>query len=287
MKYFTVLLLIMQFAVLNTHAQISINDDGSLAHPSAILDVKGVSGGFLLPRLTQVQIESVTDPATGLLVFNLDDGQIYFFNPAIVSWNAIAVGSDVIVPVVTNPATGETWMDRNLGALTIADSSNHYDAYGDLYQWGRLSDGHEDRSSGSTSTQSASDIPGHNNFIITSFWPQDWRNPGNDNLWQGLNGSNNPCPDGFRIPTEAEWTAERASWVSDNAAGAYNSPLKLSMGGFRYYTTGNLVAEGTAGNYWASTIDGPVSRSFNIAAGSAGLYSDGRAEGFSIRCIKD
>ncbi len=40
----------------------------------------------------------------------------------------------------------------------------------------------------------------------------DWRSPQNDNLWQGVNGINNPCPSGYRLPTEAELEAERLSW---------------------------------------------------------------------------
>lgn len=38
---------------------------------------------------------------------------------------------------VTNPTTGKTWMDRNLGASQAATSSTDDLAYGDLYQWGR------------------------------------------------------------------------------------------------------------------------------------------------------
>lgn len=38
-------------------------------------------------------------------------------------------------------------MDRNLGVSRIATSSTDSEAYGDLYQWGRLSDGHEKRTS--------------------------------------------------------------------------------------------------------------------------------------------
>jgi len=122
---------------------------------------------------------------------------------------------------VTNPTTGDTWMDRNLGASQQATSSTDYNAYGALFQWGRLSDGHEcinwTSSSGSdgeeqnheTSTLSSTDDPGHDDFITNDSDPFDWRNPQNDNLWQGVSGTNNPCPSGYRLPTEAEWEADR------------------------------------------------------------------------------
>jgi hypothetical protein len=124
---------------------------------------------------------------------------------------------------VTNPATGKTWMDRNLGASQVATSSTDANAYGDLYQWGRGSDGHQCRNSPNTSTLSSTDQPGHGSFI---FSPSDWRSPQNGNLWQGLSGINNPCPSGYRLPTEAELNSERLSWISNNAAGAFASPLK-------------------------------------------------------------
>ena len=120
---------------------------------------------------------------------------------------------------VENPATGKTWMDRNLGASQVATSSTDEDAYGDLYQWGRAADGHQVRTSGTTTTLSNSDTPGHSNFILAPITPYDWRSPQNDNLWQGVSGTNNPCPSGFRLPTLAEWLAERSSWSSLNAAG--------------------------------------------------------------------
>src|SRR6056297_394486 len=48
---------------------------------------------------------------------------------------------------VYNPTTGKIWMDKNLGASQVATASDDEDAYGDLYQWGRAADGHEDRMS--------------------------------------------------------------------------------------------------------------------------------------------
>ncbi|MBN4083020.1 DUF11 domain-containing protein, partial [bacterium AH-315-A23] len=127
---------------------------------------------------------------------------------------------------VTNPKTGKTWMDKNLGATQVATSSTDTAAYGDLYQWGRLTDGHEKRTSSTTTAISSNDMPGHGDFIINTLNWGDWRSPNNNNLWQGVTGTNNPCPNGYRIPTNAELDAERLSWVSNDAAGAFASPLK-------------------------------------------------------------
>ncbi len=192
---------------------------------------------------------------------------------------------------VSNPATGKVWMDRNLGATRAAISSTDAQAYGHLYQWGRAADGHQLRTSGTTSTLSNSDNPGHGDFILTPKSPTtilDWRSTKNDNLWQGVNGINNPCPAGFRLPTAAEWDAERQSWSSNNAAGAFTSPLKLPMAGDRGRSDGLPFWVGTAGYYWSGTVNDTYSQGLLFRSTDASMFGYGRrAGGKSVRCIKD
>ena len=188
---------------------------------------------------------------------------------------------------VYNPKTGKTWMDRNLGANRVAQSSTDSEAYGDLYQWGRGTDGHEKRTSGTTSTLSSSNNPGHGNFILAPNSPHDWRNPQNPNLWQGVNGTNNPCPPGFRLPTEAEWEAERQSWSNNNAADAFKSPLRLPVAGNRNGSNGSLGLVGSYGSYWSATVDGTNARRLYFYSSNALMDSDNRAYGRSVRCLKD
>ena len=51
-------------------------------------------------------------------------------------------------------------MDRNLGAGRVAQSSDDALAYGDLYQWGRATEGHQVRVSDTISA-----IADRNNFV--------------------------------------------------------------------------------------------------------------------------
>ena len=189
---------------------------------------------------------------------------------------------------VINSITGKTWMDRNIGAARAAISISDSLAYGDLFQWGRRSDGHQCRNSNTTSTLSSIDQPTNSNFIVTSNAPNDWRIPQNTNLWQGLNGVNNPCPNGYRLPSETEINAERLSWSTNNAAGAFASPLKLLAGGIRIQN-GSLIRIGVDGFYWSSSVVGNNSYciffSFDFPYFSGGGYN--RAYGLSVRCIKD
>ncbi|NCC88394.1 MAG: hypothetical protein EOM05_11140, partial [Clostridia bacterium] len=187
---------------------------------------------------------------------------------------------------VTSP-TGKIWMDRNLGASQVATSSTDAASYGDLYQWGRATDGHQIRTSEKTATLSTTDTPGHGNFIIKDGSPWDWRSPQNDNLWQAVSGTNNPCPSGYRLPTEAELLAEKLSWSSNFSAGAFASPLKLPVSGYRACGDGSLNSVGDNGLYWSSTVDGTNSRYLNFGSGHASMETLNRANGFSVRCLKD
>ena len=183
---------------------------------------------------------------------------------------------------------GQCWKDRNLGATQVATASDDSAAYGDLYQWGRLADGHQYRTSLNTGVNSVNDVPGHSNFITESSSPNDWRVPQNDNLWQGLGGINNPCPQGFRLPTHMELETERLSWSSNNAAGAFVSPLKLVVAGARSRSSGTLFDVGIYGSYWSSTVSGEHARVLLFESGSAsGAGRSLRAYGRSVRCIKD
>jgi uncharacterized protein (TIGR02145 family) len=194
-------------------------------------------------------------------------------------------GSEVTYGTVES--NGRCWLDRNLGASQVAVSSTDAAAYGDLFQWGRLDDGHQVRTSATTTTLSNSDNPGHGEFILGQNLPCDWRSPQNDNLWQGVSGTNNPCPSGYRLPTDAEWEAERTSWSSNNSAGAFASTLKLPVAGRRSYSNGSLLYVGSSGYYWSSTVAGTNSRNLYFSSSNAYMNSYRRAWGFSVRCIKD
>lgn len=196
------------------------------------------------------------------------------------------IAGGATIQEVTNVSTGETWMDRNMGASQVATSSTDASAYGDLYQWGRFSDAHQCRTSSTTSTLSSSDTPGHSNYITTSGAPDDWRSPNNDLLWQGVGGTNNPCPTGYRLPTGTEFDAERLSWATNNAAGAFGSVLAFTVAGVRN-APGTVVNAGVDGWFWSSTVVGTRAEYLYFSAGSASVTNVERVHGLSVRCIKD
>lgn len=217
----------------------------------------------------------------------VEDPEVPFPDGAI---HCTAMGTEVVE--VINPETGKIWMDRNLGASRVAQSSDDELAYGDLYQWGRFSDGHQCRTSLLTSSLSNSAAPSHDDFIIImnlSSNLADWLSSQNENLWQGINGENNTCPEGFQVPTEADLNEERLSWSSNDRQGAFNSPLKFTASGRRSWT-GEINGEGTFGGYWSCSTFSSIyqgSRYLRFVDGDASINGAYRIFGSPVRCIKD
>jgi len=57
-----------------------INETGGTPDTSAALEVQSTSKGVLVPRVTTTQMNAISSPATGLLVFNSTLGSFYFYN---------------------------------------------------------------------------------------------------------------------------------------------------------------------------------------------------------------
>ena len=300
---------------------VGVNETGANPDPSAILDASSTTKGFLPPRMTHAQKNAISNPAAGLIIWCSncgESGEIQVFNGT--EWANMVGGvasepdtypagyvhcnpsNPTAIVDVTNGFTGKTWMDRNLGANRVAISSTDAEAYGSLFQWGRFADGHQCvnryagdgvTTSGTTSTLSSSDTPGHGDFITTSSAPYDWRSPQNNSLWQGVSGTNNPCPTGYRLPTETELNNERLSWVlapissTNTSAGAFASPLKLPMAGLRDLTNGSLGFVGSFGAYWSSTVSSTFAQHLYCNNSNAGMINISRGFGLSVRCIKD
>ncbi|QMU63168.1 MAG: hypothetical protein GKR88_02440 [Flavobacteriaceae bacterium] len=189
-------------------------------------------------------------------------------------------------------AGGAIFMDRNLGATQVATSSDDSNAYGDLYQWGRNTDGHQFRTSSITAGPVASGNEG-SVFILNGSYPYDWLSTRDDTRWNGATkGSHDPCPDGFRVPTEAEWQTEFAAWTTNNAAGAFNSPLKLTTAGDRHHWHPGIGVENLHyGFYWSSTASfnsGATASLLQFNSSSVVINSNyRRSYGMSVRCIYD
>ncbi len=197
-------------------------------------------------------------------------------------------------------ATGRIWLDRNLGASRVATSSTDVEAYGDYYQWGRPADGHQTKyltnnnSSGFTNTKSSSSVPSTDLWIVPTDDSNDWLITPDNSLWTGANPATNPCPAGFRIPTEAEWSAEN---IANVGATFQTNGLKLTLPGMltNFGSGGaSYTAKGTYGQYLTQTAytTTPVkggARYFGVNGSNQAWFDQNyyKSHGMCVRCIKN
>ncbi len=122
MKYTKILLisLFIWAGIFISDAQnnVTITDDESHnADASAMLDVYSTSKGMLIPRMTTVQIGMISNPATGLLVFDIDLLSFFFFDGSL--WQDLSGQGGSLWSV--NETTGDIYLnnlDINVGIGT-------------------------------------------------------------------------------------------------------------------------------------------------------------------------
>jgi len=190
---------------------------------------------------------------------------------------------------IKSPFTGKTWLDRNLGAKKACEKYDEEQCFGDYFQWGRGADGHEKAESDLNTKLSDSEIVDHDQFILgTSDNRYDWLKFQNNTLWQGHYGANNPCPQGFRLPTAGEYKAELIDNGGTNKHKIFKSFLKLPMAGFRNYE-GLVNNQGFEARYWASSRKSQFSLALSSSNGGERpyIFFFERSNGNTVRCIKD
>lgn len=125
MKKLTLLFTVF-FAALFSNAQnVAINNDGTSATASAMLDVKSTTKGFMMPRMTTAQRTTIASPALGLLVFDTDTKTIWAYDGS--SWkNLYTSGGGLILPFSqsVNTATSAFQINNDGPGAAIEGSSS-------------------------------------------------------------------------------------------------------------------------------------------------------------------
>ena len=224
-----------------------------------------------------------------------------------------------------NPATtdegviinGIKWATRNLAAH--GKFVEKPEDYGALFQWGRAGDGHEQHTSpnyptndtyfenGIISNVENFDVNGqivnthaaYGKFIKQAHNSSNWRVPQDDALWNSgsettpIKTVNDPCPEGWRLPTQTEFITLGNGEQADTPVVGYcfgngDNLLFLPAAGYRYYGNGALYFKGEDGYYWSSTPIGTYAHYLFFYSNDVNPnVNPHRAFGFSVRCVAE
>ena len=217
-----------------------------------------------------------------------DIDSIIFYEPSVVV-DPLTYDEGVII-------NGVKWATRNLDAG--GKFVENLEDYGALYQWGRKADGHESRTSATTTTLATTDTPGHSDFILTSSSPYDWRSPQNEFLWNSgteiapVKTANDPCPAGWRVPTQTELASlGDGEWQTTPAGRIFSdgsNTLFLPAAGYHSANSSALYNVGSNGAYWSSTVNSTNAYNFYFSSSSVSATdNDDRGLGFSVRCVAE
>lgn len=273
--------------------QLAINTDGSLPSETAILDLKSSNKGFLLPRMSLVDIKSIELPENGLMVYNTDDDKIYIFVLSLNVWKEVDYGSNEISLSFVDTRDGhvykyviignQAWMAENLNFGTeISESVDQTD-----------------------------------NDTIEKYCAYDYL--GGCGTWGGLyiwdemmqyvttEGTQGICPVGWHLPSQSEWSAlvnylggystaggpakeaGTVHWEAPNTGATNSSGFAGLPGGF-FMIDNSLSSVHKNGFFWSSSEhSSDMSYYRSLWYLNDDLFGDYHLKGraFSVRCIKD
>jgi uncharacterized protein (TIGR02145 family) len=207
--------------------------------------------------------------------------------------------------VIVIPASSGCWakvgptdtlyfMCHNLGSANTSANplSPSWEINGGYRQWGRFGQAAPGPSGPGSSEANEGSISGWNTTNAPNGSWQDGTKTGND-----------PCPNGYRVPTKAQWDAVLANnaqsivgtWTTytnfhtNYTAGRFFGPaLMLPAAGGRGSYDGALFYRGSSGLYWSSTENGSdFAWGLYFDSGTATTLSLYRRDGYSVRCAAE
>ena len=248
---------------------------------SAILDASSITKGFLPPRMTTTQRDAIVSVATGLVIFNTTTNGLEFKSST--GWVTLGKGNAVFLPTIVIGT--QQWMSKNLD-VAFYRNGEVIPQVTDPTAWAALTTGawcYYDNDS----TQG-------NKY-------------GKLYNWYAVNDPRGLAPQGWHVPSDAEWTiletalggssvaggkmkeAGTLNWTAPNTGGNNNSGFAGLPGGNRN-DNGAFDGVGNYGYWWSSTESSPTTAWFRYLYYGLGFFngvSTSKGNGFSVRCLRD
>jgi len=258
------------------------------------LEVNSTTKGLLPPRMTETQRDGISSPATGLLIFQTDGIPGYYYYTG-TDWiglvgngsggNSTSALIDCDGNIYHTIAIGDQlWMAENL-RVTHYRNGDAIANVTDSTAWAALSTG--------------------------AYCWYDNDQAANEKYgalynWYTVDDSRGLCPEGWHVPTHAEWTTLTTYLGGTSVAGGkmkstsnlWNSPntdaTNISSfsglpGGLRYHSS-SFDAIGNHGKWWSSseiTSNNARFRELYYGIGYVFVSYTSKQFGFSVRCLRD
>lgn len=284
--------------------------DGSIAQSGGTGEIFiNIASGLNTPIVTGKPIILNTNTNTGSLRFaSITIGSVTQTNLTVLNNLKITPGVKYNLNITINPTdaylthqgqlaariNGKIWMRYNLGDSRANPDAGPFNQY-NLYQWGRSRVvANATTGTGAISGYDATTVPAGNSW-----------NSGSEAA--PVKTATDPCPTGYRIPTQTEFINLLASttqtstgtWSTGSTSSAKiftsnrTSSVKMTFPtpGSRGSNAGGVVDgtlsnQGIGGLYWTSTIDTATNAFYmSVNNGGASTGSLPRSRGIAVRCI--
>ncbi len=265
----------------STAAQVGIGTSSPVT--SAKLEVTSTNSGFLPPRMSAVQRNTIPSPVAGLIIWCSDcgiRGELQVFDG--VNWTNIH-GGTTLDPLSIG---AQSWMLYNLNVDKYRNG-DPIPKVTDATAWTNLVTGAYCYYNNDSATYAA---------IYGKLYN-----------WYAVNDSRGLAPAGWHIPTEIEWTSlttylggetiaggplketGTAHWATPNTGATNSSGFTGLPAGYRA-NFGSFSNVTTGAWWWTATQDNAANawyRSTSYGQVSIGRSSTAKQLGASVRCIKD
>lgn len=283
---------LMSACIFTASAQsVGINADGSAPDNSAILDVKSTDKGLLLPRIADTA--SITNPAEGLMIYDMSSKCLRIYTGTY--WSDCFGG---VKPWACGMPFTDSRDDQSYETVKIGNQC----WMAENLNIGTRIDGSSSQSNNITIEKHCYDNSEDNCNVYGGLY--QWNEMMGYNTTAGIQGI---CPDGWHLPTDAEWEAltiylggeseaggkmkeaGTSHWMDPNIGATNSSGFTALPGG---YGLGGFGSESNEGYWWSSsTVYNSEDMATNLILvhhdSGAFFINQDKSFGFSVRCLKD
>ena len=250
---------------------------------SAVLDLNSTTKGFLPPRMTTAQRDAIASPATGLIIFNTTTNSLEIRNSS--DWVSLSPAAPAPDALPTIQIGTQKWMSKNLD-VAFYRNGDPIPQVANPTAW-------EGLTTGAWCYYDNDSTQGNKYGKLYN--------------WYAVNDPRGLAPQGWHIPSDAEWTALETTlggpsvaggkmkeagtlnWTNPNTGGNNNSGFAGLPGGFR--SPGGFFSNVGNGGHWWSSTEGSTAAAWsrNLITSSGNLIrgSSSKRGGNSVRCLRD